>query len=97
MDEDEAEVEFPTELDARRAMFRAWLRLKELGWREAMYAPCDNTPIEVIEAGSTGVHLAHRDKERRFWIEVSGKQWPSRPMLFRLRKRAPSSRRIDDR
>lgn len=72
-----------TENDAIWALFESWLRLKELGWREAMYAPTDCSPLEVIECGSTGIHPGFRDEERRFWIEDAGDLWPCTPVLFR--------------
>lgn len=45
----------PDEQSAIDAMFDAWLRLKELGWNDAMYCPKDGTHFRVIENGSTGV------------------------------------------
>lgn len=45
----------PDEQSALKAMFDAWYRLKELGWREVIYCPKDGTPFKVIEAGSTGI------------------------------------------
>lgn len=72
----------PTELDALRFMFSAWERLKELGWREAMYAPRDGRTLEFIEAGSTGIHRGHKD-EKFTWIHDAGDLWPSNPILFR--------------
>lgn len=73
----------PDEESARRMLFDAWHRLKELGWREAMYAPRDEgTEIEVIEVGSTGVHKAVRMMDG-WWIPDSGDLWPCTPTLFR--------------
>lgn len=37
--------DMPDEKAAVAAMFEAWLRLKELGWREAEYCPKDGTPF----------------------------------------------------
>ena len=71
----------PDEQSAIRAMFDGWARLKELGWRDASYAPT-GTPLDVIEVGSTGIHYATRDSERRFWIHDSD-TWPANPCLFR--------------
>lgn len=45
----------PDEKAAINAMFQAWVRLKELGWREAMYCPKDGHHFRVIENGSTGI------------------------------------------
>ena len=72
----------PTEQDAIAVMFKAWERLKELGWREAAYAPRDGRTLEFIEAGSTGVHVGHRD-EKYTWLHDAGDLWPSHPILFR--------------
>src|SRR3954470_6282558 len=44
---------YPDEKTAIHALFDGWVRLKELGWREAIYAPIGQ-PLEVIEVGSTG-------------------------------------------
>lgn len=81
--------DMPTDEDAVRALHRAWLRLKELGWREAMYAPRDGSYFDSIEAGSTGIHntrvmmLAH--EHPTFWVDADGDSWPARPVLFRIR------------
>jgi hypothetical protein len=77
----------PDERSAIKAMFEAWLRLKELGWREAIYCPKDGTPFEVIEAGSTGIHRCVYEGEwpkGSWWILEDGDMSPSRPVLFRL-------------
>lgn len=79
----ERAVRLPDEQAAIRAILDGFHRLKELGWRDATYAPTDNSPIEMIEAGSSGIHTGYRDSERRFWIEGDGDLWPSRPILFR--------------
>jgi hypothetical protein len=79
-------ADMPTEKDAIRAMFDAWLRLKELGWSEAIYCPKDGTNFQVIEAGSTGIHECYYDgkwPDGRWWIASEGDLWPSRPILFK--------------
>lgn len=76
-------ADMPDDVAAIQAMQRAHTRLKELGWRDAVYAPKDREAIEVVEPGSTGIHRAHRDSEGRFWIEGAGDLWPSSPVLFR--------------
>ena len=76
----------PTEQDAVRAMCDAFHRLKELGWREACYAPQD-TPIKVVEPGSSGIHPATATGEwprKSFWIHEAGDMWPSHPCLFKI-------------
>lgn len=72
----------PTEDDAIKAMFSAWERLKELGWREAMYAPQDGRMLQFIEAGSTGIHHGHKDGKFT-WLHEASDLWPSNPILFR--------------
>ena len=41
----------PTEKEALLLAFEAWKRLKELGWKEAIYCPKDGTVFSAIEAG----------------------------------------------
>ncbi len=79
--------QMPDERSAISAMFEAWLRLKELGWNDAIYCPKDGTHFDAIEAGSTGIHdCAYEGKwpDGRWWL-YDGDIWPSRPILFRLR------------
>jgi len=45
----------PDEQAAIRGLFEAWLRLKELGWKEPQYCPKDGSSFKVIELGSTGI------------------------------------------
>lgn len=45
----------PDEKAAISALFEAWQRLKELGWKEPQYCPKDGTSFKVIELGSTGI------------------------------------------
>ena len=78
---DRAEM-MPTERDALLVMMKAFERLRELGWRDAMYAPRDGRLLEFIEAGSTGIHKGHKD-EKFVWIHDAGDLWPSHPILFR--------------
>lgn len=84
----ERAARLPDERSALLAMFDAYDRLKELGWREAIYCPKDGSTFQVIEAGSTGVHCAHYDGEwpkGRWWIhDADGDLSPSRPILFKL-------------
>lgn len=77
----------PDERSAIITMFSAWLRLKELGWREAQYCPKDGSCFEVIEPGSTGIFRSHYSGEwpdGSWWIEDGGDLWPANPILFRL-------------
>lgn len=80
----------PTEEAALRLMMDAWVRLKELGWREASYCPKDGTVFEVIEPGSTGIHLCRYDgdwPDGTWWIlDEDGDEYPSHPCLYRMIK-----------
>lgn len=51
----ERKERMPDEQSAIDALFEAWLRLKELGWKEPQYCPKDGTNFKVIELGSTGI------------------------------------------
>jgi len=77
----------PDERTAIHMMFEAGQRLKELGWREAIYCPKDGSTFEVIEFGSTGIHLCvyHGEWPKGSWWTLDeGDMYPSRPVLFRL-------------
>ena len=51
------EADMPTEQDAINALWDAWQRLKELGWKDAQYLEgVGGEVVEVIELGSTGIH-----------------------------------------
>jgi hypothetical protein len=63
-------------------MFDAFDKLRRLGWKDAMYAP-RGKDLEVIEAGSTGIHLATR-AGIGFWIHDADDTYPSSPILFRV-------------
>lgn len=85
------EKAMPTEQDALIAMFDAYQRLKEFGWRESCYCPKDGTLFDAIEAGSTGIHTCHYDGEwpkGTYWIHEDRDLSPSRPILFRLKNDA---------
>lgn len=76
----------PTAEAAITSMHDAYDRLISLGWRDAIYCPKDGSTFEVIEAGSTGIHIAHYAgawPEGSWWIHGDGDLWPSRPILFR--------------
>lgn len=77
----------PDERSALAALHEAFCRLKQLGWREAIYCPKDGTSFQVIEAGSTGIfdcHYVGTWPDGGWWIADGGDLWPSRPILFRL-------------
>ena len=79
----------PTEQDAARAMWEAYHRLEELGWRNATYCPRDGRTLLFIEAGSSGIHEGHCDDQDRahrrptVWLHDAGDLWPSQPVLYR--------------
>ncbi len=76
----------PDEKAALRVLQNAHTRLKELGWRDAIYCPKDGTHFQVIEAGSTGIHDGAYSGEwpNGSWWVYDGDMWPSRPILFKL-------------
>ena len=87
--EDEARIAalMPDEASALRMMTDAFYRLKDFGWREAIYCPKDGSSFEVVEAGSSGIHRAHYSGEwprGTWWIEAEGDLCPSHPVLHRL-------------
>lgn len=78
-------ADMPTEEDAARALWDAWYRLKELGWRETCYGPTNET-VRLIEPGSSGIHKGYRSEpwpEKTWWIEDDSDLWPSTPCLFK--------------
>lgn len=78
-------IDMPDEKSAILAMWAAYERLRELGWREAMYCPKDGSMFSVIESGSTGIHTCNYEGEwptGKYWL-YDGDIWPSHPVLFR--------------
>ena len=76
----------PDEDAAIRMFFDAYIRLKDFGWRDAVYCPKDGTTFKVIEAGSTGKHdcIYQGDwPNGTWWIVGDGDMSPSRPVLFK--------------
>lgn len=76
----------PDEKSAINHMWDGWYRLKDFGWREAIYCPKDGTSFQVIEPGSTGIFPCHYQGEwpaGSWWIEEDG-GCPSHPVLFKL-------------
>ncbi len=79
--------QMPDEKTAIHAMWEAWMRLKDLGWNEAIYCPKDGSEFKAIEAGSTGIHRCRYDGDwptGHWWIIGDDDLYPSRPVLFRL-------------
>lgn len=70
---------------ALRVFHRAYVRLKELGFKDIIYHPKDGSTFEVIEPGSTGIFpCEYWEKPTRgsFWIQEDGGT-PSHPVLWR--------------
>lgn len=87
------QLRLPDEDTCRKAMFDAYDRLKEFGWREAIYCPKDGTHFDAIEAGSTGIFESWYEGEwpDGHWYALDGGDiWPARPILFRLREAVQS-------
>lgn len=81
-------ADMPTEQDAIDAMFRAYQRLQDFGWRPGIYMPKDGTVVTVIQDGSTGIFDCHYSGEWAdgyFNLFDSGDVYPSRsvPPLFK--------------
>jgi hypothetical protein len=82
----ERAARLPDEKACLNAMMDAYVRLRELGWSDAIYCPKDGTPFQVIEAGSTGIFDCHYEgtwPKGSWWVSDGGDLWPSRPILFR--------------
>jgi hypothetical protein len=76
----------PDEETAIRMLFDAYQRLKDFGWRDAIYCPKDGTTFKVIEAGSTEKHDCIYQGDwpgGAWWIVEDGDMCPSRPVLFK--------------
>lgn len=72
----------PDEATARRLFHDAYTRLKDFGWKDAIYSPKDGSAFHAIEEGSTGTHVCRYHGE---WPEGAG--WiddcTSRPVFYR--------------
>lgn len=66
---------------ALRLMFDCCERLKELGWRDMMYAPKDMRAEQVITWGSTGIFAAQW-MGTSWFVEDGGDLWPSEPLMY---------------
>jgi hypothetical protein len=78
--------QMPTAQAAINTLFLAWLRLKELGWREAMWCPKDGSQFLAVEAGSTGIHNCHYQgkwPDGTYWVLGEEESFPSHPILFK--------------
>lgn len=79
---------YPTTEDAIRGLWDAHYRLKELGWKEADYAPPDGKERDTISLGSTGIHKAYceprsdRPSDKWWWHPGDGDLYPHDPILY---------------
>lgn len=80
-------ADMPTDKDAVNALWNAWYRLTELGWKDARYAHAlkvDFLESQLIEIGSAGIHVGyyHKVNDRDvWWIGPDG--CPSHPCLVK--------------
>lgn len=81
----ERNARLPDEQSCIVAIHDGFTRLKDFGWRDPVYAP-KHAPLDLIEAGSTGIHHGYRD-DIGFWIQDDD-TWPSRPTLARWIEKA---------
>lgn len=85
----------PTEQDAIKLMHEAYTRLKDLGWREAIYCPKDGSLFDAVSPGSTGIHETHYSGKwptGGWFCFDGGDVWPSNPTLYR-----PTEKELADR
>ena len=79
-------ADMPTEEDAMVAMQEAFERLKELGWKEAIYCPKDGTLFWAMEPGCSAAGVCQCLGEwpkGHWWMHSGGDIWPSRPILWK--------------
>lgn len=79
-------VAMPSEQSAINRIQDGYLRLKDFGWREAIYCPKDGSKFLIVEAGSTGIHeCVYRGEwpEGGWWILSDFDMYPSHPILFK--------------
>jgi len=79
--------EMPTEQDAINTIYRAYTRLKELGWNDAVFCPKDGSNFKVVEAGSLGIFdcIYHGEWPKGSWWLLDGHDvYPPRPILYKL-------------
>jgi hypothetical protein len=81
----------PTDLDAIGQINEALRRLKDLGWKDAIYCPKDGSPFDGIDAGSSAIHTYIYLGEwptGTYMVMCDGDYWASQPILFRLKSPA---------
>lgn len=81
--------QMPTETHALTQMNQAYLRLKELGFKDIIYCPKDGSKFEAIEAGSSVMHSEcsyQGDWPNGSWNAWhENEAWPIHPILYRLK------------
>lgn len=92
--------EMPTEADCLRVLANVSLRLRDLGWNDAIYCPKDGSVFDAIEFGSTGIQDCHYSGEwpdGGWWAADGGDLWPSHPIMYRKRRaqETPTRQRQD--
>lgn len=88
--DEKRKADYPDERAAINAIFQAYERLRELGWREAMYMPPDGSVHQALEMGSTGIHRCYCTY-RKQGDQLSGRWYwtpddgicPMSPYLFK--------------
>lgn len=76
----------PDERAALRIMLEAYARLRELGFRDAIYCPKDGTVFEAVNMGCTAIARCSYLGEwpgGGWFVHEAGDLWPARPILFR--------------
>jgi len=82
----ERAAKWPSEQDAINTIQQCYHRLRELGWNDPRYCPKNGDPLDLIEAGSSGIHRGHYMGEwpdGGWWVHDGGDLWPSHPFLAR--------------
>ena len=77
----------PTEKDAMLVVWAGIQRLRDLGWKDAIYCPKENGHRSLFwEAGCVGSAPGYYHGEwpnGTWFMEDAGDLWPSRPTLYR--------------
>lgn len=79
--------QFPDEQVVIRMMIQCRLRLEELGWRSAIYAPKNGTSFTAINPGYTGPSECMW-LGSGFFVADGGDWWPAQPSHFKLKPSA---------
>lgn len=78
--------QLPTEQDCFRVLNQAFLRLSELGWRDAIYCPKNGDTFLAVEGNhSKPFRCMYMGEwpEGGWWELESGELYPARPTLFK--------------